>query len=373
MISKTRTKALVIKEFLQLVRDPSALLIGFGLPLLLMFLYGYGVSLDLDHLRLGVVLEESSPDAQRLLASFTNSPYFEVTCVRDRRELTEPLLRGDIRGFVVIPSYFSCFRKRPNRTAPLQVVADGSETNTANLLQNYVAGAWQVWLQQERLLDDLEKISLINVEPRFWYNEELESRNFLLPGSMAIVMTLIGTLLTALVVAREWERGTMEALISTPVTVSEILIGKFLPYFTLGMGAMALCVAIAVGFYGVPFRGSYLVLFAVSALYLLPALGQGLLISTLARDQFVASQAAIVSAFLPAFILSGFLFDFYSMPTVIRTLTYILPARYFVSSLQTLFLTGNVWPLLLVNVSPMVIIGVLLLALTKRKMVKKLE
>ncbi len=341
--------------------------------MILLFLYGYGVSLDLNHLRIGLVLADNSPTARTFAESLTDSRFFEVTIARDERELTTDLVRGAIRGIVVIPSYFSSFLDRPGIIAPIQVIADGSEPNTANFVQNYVQGAYQKWKRQENLAHGNLLPPGIEIESRYWYNEELESRNFLIPGSLGIIMTLIGTLLTALVIAREWERGTMEALMSTPVSIVEIILSKLISYFTLGMLSLAMCVMLSVFFYGVPLRGSILLLSFVSAVFLICALSIGLLISTLAKNQVVASQAAIVSAFLPAYILSGFLFEISSMPWFIRGLTYLMPARYFVQCLQTLFLVGNVWSLILFNLIPMIGIGLLLFILTARKTVKRLE
>lgn len=371
-LSFSRIKALVLKEFFQMIRDPSSLLIGFGLPLILMFIYGFGVSLDLNHLRLGVVDEENTPESSSFVQSLAHSRYFDVKIVRDRREIIEDITNGHLRGFVVIPSYFSEFEKRRSTVAPIQVIADGSETNTANFVQNYVTGAWQNW-RNEKISPQQASLPAVNPIPRFWYNEHLESRNFLIPGSLAIIMALIGTLLTALVVSREWERGTMEALMSTPVHIVEILIGKIVPYFLLGMGAMMMSVAIAILFYHVPFRGSFFVLTMVSAVFLLTSLMVGLLISTLARNQFAASQIAIVSAFLPAFMLSGFIFEIASMPLPIRAFTHLLPPRYFVSSLQTLFMVGNVKSLLLHNVLMMGIIGAVLFIILTKRTKKRLE
>lgn len=368
-----RLKALITKETFQIIRDPSTILISVFLPLMLMFLYGYGVSLDLDHLRIGLVLEDTAPDAQRFAESLTNSPYFEVKIVRDRRELTDDLMSGAIRGFVVVPSYFSQFRERPNTIAPIQVIADGSEANTANFVQYYVQGAFQKWLQQEAISYNLKGLPLINVQSRFWYNEQLESRFFLLSGSLAIIMTLIGTLLTALVVSREWERGTMEALMSTTVGIFELVIGKVIPYFILGMLSMTICVAVAVFVYGLPLEGSFLLLGLVSAVFLFCALGLGLMISTLCRSQIVASQIAIVTGFLPAYILSGFLFEINSMPVPIQILTYIIPAKYFVQCLQALFLVGNVWRLIFLNMIPMLLIGSIFFLITAHKTVKRLD
>jgi ABC-2 type transport system permease protein len=368
-----RIKALIVKEFFQIIRDPSSILISLILPLILLFLYGYGVSLDADHIKLGLVLEDTSPAAQSFAESLSNSRYFDVRIERDRRPLLDEMTKGNIRGIVVVPTYFSSFRHRSDNTAPIQVIADGTEPNTANFVQNYVLGAWLTWLQQQTYSENLKGLPLIRAQPRFWYNEELESRNFLIPGSLAIIMTLIGTLLTALVVAREWERGTMEALMSTPVGIKELLIGKLIPYFILGMCSMTLSVFVAKLLYQIPYRGSWITLGFVSSVFLFSALGLGLLISTLAKNQFVAAQASMIAAFLPAFILSGFIFEITSMPILIQYLTYILPARYFVSSLQTLFLVGDVWEVLWPNLLAMFMIGLFLFFLTARFTVKRLD
>lgn len=368
-----RLKALIIKEFYQIIRDPSSILISVFLPILLMFLYGFGVSLDVNHLNIGLVLEDTAPDAQSFAKALMDSRYFNVRIARNRKEFNEDIIRGTIRGFVVIPSYFSAFRNRPPNIAPIQVIADGSETNTANFLQNYVQATYQNWLQQESISSHWQGLPLVNLQPRFWYNEELESRNFLIPGSLAIIMTLIGTLLTALVVAREWERGTMEALMSTPVRITELIIGKLVPYFVLGMCSMTLCVLFSVFVYQVPLRGSWIVLGGVSAIFLLTALALGLLISTVSKNQFVAAQAALVSAFLPSFVLSGFIFEISSMPYPIQLITTILPARYFVSCLQSLFLVGNVWQLFFYNGIIMMIMGFIIFLITASKTAKRLE
>ncbi len=206
------------------------------------------------------------------------------------------------------------------------MIVDGSDPNTANFVQNYAQGAVANW-ERQRQADVAVQSPAISVEQRFWFNPELTSRNFLVPGSIAIVMTLVGTLLTSLVVAREWERGTMEAMMATPVTAVELLAGKILPYFLLGLTSMTLCVLLAVFLFGVPFRGSVAALYALSAAFLIPALGQGLLISTATKNQFLASQLALITAFLPAFLLSGFLFEINSMPTVIQWITFIVLKR----------------------------------------------
>lgn len=368
-----RLKALIIKEFYQIIRDPSSILISIVLPLILLFIYSFGVSLDADHIPLGLVLEDNSPDAQSFAKSLTNSRFLDVKIARDRRAFDQDILRGKIRGIVVVPSYFSAFRLRQDNIAPIQVIADGSEPNTANFLRNYVQSAWLNWLQQEHISSNLKGLSLVGIQPRFWFNEQLESRNFLIPGSLGIIMTLIGTLLTALVVSREWERGTMEALMSTPVNIFELILGKLLSYYILGMISLTMCVFISVFFLNLPFRGSIIALGLVSGVFLFGALGLGLLISTTSKSQIVASQASLVVGFLPAFILSGFIFEISSMPVPIQLITYVIPARYFVSSLQTIFLVGDIWSLLVANLIPMIIIGVFLFYVTAFFTVKRLD
>jgi len=369
-----RIKALIIKEFYQIIWDPSSILISIVLPIILLFLYGYGVSLDLSTVTIGIVLEDSSPDARDFAYSLSGSKYFNATFVHDRRELLKPLLEGKIMGYVVIPSYFSQFRYSPDvREAPIQVITDGGEPNTASFVHNYVAQTWSKWLIQEKISDKLPGLPLINVQPRYWFNEALKSRNFLVPGSLAIIMTLIGTTLTALVIAREWERGTMEALMATPVHINEILLAKLISYFIMGMCSMVCCVIGTVVCYEIPLRGSFLALFIVTSAFLLTALGTGLLISTATKNQLAASQAAQVAGFLPAYILSGFIFEIASMPKIIQIVTHVVPARYFVRSLLSIFLVGDVWSLLISDALVMVAIGLGIFYVTSHLIVKRLD
>lgn len=368
-----RLRAIMRKEGLQILRDPSSILISVVLPTILMFIYGYGVSLDINHLSIGIALEDTSPDAQSFAQAISGSPYFNVTFARHRQSLYNKMTQGTIRGFVVVPAYFSAFLANKQEIAPIQVITDGSEPNTANFVQNYVQGAWLNWLRQRNITHSAHLIQPVILNSRVWYNEKLESRDFLLPGSLALIMALIGTLLTALVIAREWERGTMEALMATPITILELIIGKLVPYFFLGMFSMLLCTALTVLFYGVPFRGSLLALLVVSSAFLFSSLGMGLLISTLARNQFVASQGATTTAFLPALILSGFIFEISSMPKPIQWLTYLLPARYFVSSMKTLFLVGDVWSILLFDILWILVIALVYFYLTALKTAKRLD
>jgi len=368
--SARRLAALVRKETYQVIRDPSSILIAFVLPLILLFLFGYGVSLDATRTRIGVVVETMTPLTQDLAASFAGSRYFEVRQGRDRREFEDALVIGEVRGIVVIPATFVSDFAAHN-SPQVQVIVDGTDPNTANFVQGYAQGVVATWMRQ-RASETPREAAGITVEQRFWFNPELTSRYFLVPGSIAIVMTLIGTLLTALVVAREWERGTMEAMMATPVTAFELLAGKIIPYFILAMASMTLCVLVAVVLFGVPFRGSLLALYAISAAFLLPALGQGLLISAATRNQFLASQLALLSAFLPAFLLSGFLFEIGSMPVIIQWISLIVPARYLIPSLQTVFLAGDIWPLFFKNIAILLFAGFVFLGLAARSTVKRL-
>jgi len=365
-----RFTALVRKESLQVIRDPSSILIAFVLPLILLVIFGYGVSLDATHTRIGLVIEDATPITQDLAASFQASRYFAVATGRDRREFEEDLVLGRVRGIVVIPANFADVGAAGG-SPQIQVIVDGSDPNTANFVQNYAQGVVGTWMAQ-RAAEIAMRPPPISVEQRFWFNPELASRNFLVPGSIAIVMTLVGTLLTSLVVAREWERGTMEAMMATPVTATELLAGKILPYFILGLASMSLCVLIAVFIFGVPFRGSVLALYALSASFLMPALGQGLLISAATKNQFLASQLALLSAFLPAFLLSGFLFEINSMPWIIRIVTTIVPARYLIPSLQSVFVAGDIWPMFLRSIAVMLTIGVVLFILAARSTRKRI-
>ena len=371
--SVQRLAALVRKESLQVVRDPSAILIAFALPVLLLFLFAYAVSLDVKGVRLGVVLESDSSQAQSLAAAFEATRYFEILPARDRREVVPKLVASEIRGFVVIPQDFE--QRLTSRAGPeslVQVITDGSQPNTANFVAGYAEGVVQNWLAS-RGAGNIAGFLPVRFDPRFWFNPEIETRRFLIPGAIAIVMTMIGTLLTALVVAREWERGTMEAVMSTPAGILEILLGKLLPYFILGVIATLGCALISITLFDVPLRGSWAALLLLSCTFLVPALGQGLLISTLARNQFVASQIALLSGFLPAMLLSGFIFEIDSMPLIIRVITHIVPARYFVSSLQTVFLAGDVWSVFLPNMLAMLAIGGVFLGITARKSRKSLD
>ena len=255
----------------------------------------------------------------------------------------------------------------------MQLVVKGVDANTARIVNGYVAGAYGKWLENYAIERGQQSLAPINLEQRIWFNANVRSRNYLVPGVVAVVMTLIGALLTALLMAREWERGTMEALMVTPVSMFEILLGKILPYFILGMGGLALSVIMGVWLFEVPLRGSIGVLILGSSLFLLTALGMGLFISTVTRVQFVAAQVAIITTFLPAFILSGFIFDIGSMPWPIQWLTHLIPARYYVAILKTTFLAGDVWSVILPNSAALAVMATIFLGLTRWLSRKRLD
>lgn len=345
-----RLTALMIKETRQTVRDPSSILIASVLPLTLLFLFGYGVSLDAKHVGLGVAVESDSPEAREMLSSFMATDSFSVVTARDHRILIPQLVAGKLRGIVVIPQDFAK-KVQAGDPSPIQIITDGSETNTAAFVRNYARGVLEAWKTQHGYLSGSRAATETGGSPgaqlltRIWYNPELDSRNSLVPGSLTIIMAIIGTLLTSLVVAREWERGTMEALLATPLRPIEILVSKTLPYFGLGLLSLLASTGIAVLLFRVPFRGSLLALVLTGGVFLLAALSQGLMISTMAKNQFIASQMALITGFLPSFLLSGFIFEISSMPLPLQWLTRIVPARYLVTSLQSIFLVGDVWAL----------------------------
>jgi ABC-2 type transport system permease protein len=369
---RMRLRGLMRKEFLQILRDPSSIAIAFLLPVLLLLIFGYGVSLDAEHVPIALVVEQPSADTASFTGGFQQSRYFAPVFVRDLREAEAALMARRVDAIVHLRSDFARQLPQPGG-APVQVIVNGVDANTGRLILGYAQGAWQKWLEQQARARGETLNMPVQVGQRVWFNSELRSRNFLVPGLIAIIMTLIGALLTALVMSREWERGTMEALMVTPVTMREVLLGKLLPYFVLGTGGMALSVALGVWLFGVPLRGSLVLLFAASSLFLLAALGMGLLISTVTKNQFVAGQVAIIITFLPAFILSGFIFDIGSMPRAVQAITHIIAARYFVTILQTLFLAGNVWSVLVPNALALALMAAFFLGMSRRKLRKRLE
>jgi ABC-2 type transport system permease protein len=366
-----RVGALVRKEAAQLFRDSSSIAIGIVMPIALILVFGYALSLDVKHVPAAIVLEDSSPAAADLAAGFTLSPYFDAHLVASMARAQELMLRRVVDGIVRIRPDFS--RKLARGAGEVQFLVYGTDANRARIIEGYAQSAVDQWARRRAAEGQAGGAGgRVAVQSRLWFNAANDSHYFLVPGLIVLIMTIIGALLTALVMAREWERGTLEALFVTPVRAGEILLSKMIPYFGLGMVGLALCILAARFLFHVPIRGSVAVLVGVSMLYLLIALAIGLLISSLTKNQFVASMATLLITFLPALFLSGFLFDLHSTPAAIRALSYVLPASYYVSLLQTIFLAGNVWAVILPNTAVLAGMAAALLALTRIIATKRL-
>jgi ABC-2 type transport system permease protein len=368
-----RLHALCIKEIRQILRDPSTGLVAVVIPLMLLAIFSYGINLDSNRLKLGILVEQRSKDANDLIQAFTSTPYITPFLSISRPELTEMMQAGHISGMVVIPADLSKRLAHPDERAPLQVITDGSDPNTANFVQGYVQSIWQIWQLQQSNDQGRNDRPLIEPKIRYWYNPAANSQYFIVPGAITIIMTVIGAILTSLVIAREWERGTMEALLSTQITPAEFLLSKLIPYYLLGLSVMGLCMLTSTLILGIPFRGSYLLLLLTSSLFMLSSLGLGMLISTVTRLQFNAALISMNAAFLPAVMLSGFIFPIDSMPVLVRAVTYIIPAHFFVSAMQTLFLAGNIGVVLVTNLLFLVSSATILLWLTANKTLRRLD
>jgi len=367
-----RMRGILRKEMLQILRDPSSIALAIVLPIALLFIFGYGVSLDAENVPLAIVNDDAGSAAGELAARFDLSVNFKVVRPASMATAMEMMARRRIDGIVHIQSDFSSRLSSGGRT-PVQVIVNGIDANRARLIQGYVGGVAEKWAALRRARGAAADVPGVAISQRIWFNESAESRNFMVPGLITLIMTLIGTLLTALVVAREWERGTMEALLVTPLRRIDLLLGKVLPYYLLGMTGMALSVGVAVTVFQVPFRGSISVLLLLGSLFMLASLGFGLFLSAAIRVQFVAAQISVVAGFLPAFFLSGLLFDLESTPLPIRVVSHIVPARYFVDISHTLFMAGDIWPVLLPNALVLALMAFVFISLAFRKLTKRLE
>jgi len=368
---RMRMRGILRKEILQIRRDPSSIALAIFLPMVLLFLFGYGVSLDAENVPLAVVLDDHAGPARDVAARFSGSRYFDIHLATSLDEAQRWLDARQVEGIVHLQDDFSA-RLATGQVAPVQVIVNGVDANRARLIQGYARGVLQKWGALRQARGEAAAAPGVRVVQRIWFNEGAVSRNFLVPGLITLIMTLIGILLTALVVAREWERGTMEALLVTPVRRIDLLLGKVLPYFILGMLGMGLSVGVGVTLFEVPFRGSIGALLLLSSIFMMASLGFGLLISAAIRIQFVAAQISIVAGFLPAIFLSGLLFDLESTPRPIQIMSHIVPARYFVEISHTLFMAGDVWPVLLPNAAALTGMAALFMTLAYRKISKRL-
>jgi ABC-2 type transport system permease protein len=370
-MSPHRVRSLIHKEFVQIIRDPSSIAIALVLPVFLILLIGYGLSLDAKEVPVTVVLENPTPGSASLAGAFKLSDYFKVTEATSMQEAVKLIRDQKVDGIVRLSQDFD--RQLASGSASVQLIVRGVDANRGRFIQGYSQGALQQWTNQRAVSEAAPSVGSARLQSRMWFNEAVDSHYFLVPGLVVLIMTLTGALLTALVMAREWEQGTLEALFVTPVRAGEILIGKTLPYFLLGMVGLLLTASAGRFLFHVPLKGSTLVLAAVSALYLLVALGFGLFISSTTRNQFVSGQITLIATFLPAVFLSGFIFDLTSVPKAVRFVSYLLPARYYVSFLQTIFLAGNVWSVIIPDCAAMMVMFLILFALTLRKTQKRLN
>jgi ABC-2 type transport system permease protein len=369
--SRIRIRALVIKETRQLLRDKGNILVGIFLPVLLILIFGFGLSFDVRNMPVAIVLEDPSPTAADVVSGFYLSPYFSPVSLTSIHEAERLMLERRVEGIVRVGPDFS--RRLAAGDARVQVLVNGVDANRARAMQMYAQGAIAQW--NARRAAETKVAPLIGaavIDQRAWFNEANTSTWFLVPGLIVVIMTLIGAFLTALVMAREWERGTLEALFVTPVRATEVLISKIIPYFGVGLIGLMLCLLAARFLFVVPIRGSLLLIAIGSMLYLLVSLGIGLWISSATKNQFLASQIALLASFLPAMMLSGFIFDLNSVPWVVRAISTVLPATYYVELLQTLFLAGNVWALVVKDCVVLAVFAVGLLMLARAKTRKEL-
>ncbi len=374
-----RLKAIAVKEILQVWRDPRSLMIALLLPFTQMFLFGYGVNLDLRHLPVCTFDREGSQQSQALLKHFQASQYFAIVRNLDSyAQLTNAIDRGTCVLAIVIPPDFS-ERLNDTGTAPVQAILDASDDNTANIAYGYAAAVVEGYSNDiavtatDRQGNALRQVQPMVVQSRVWFNEDLESRNFIIPGLVAMIMALVGAQLTSLTIAREWERGTMELLISTPVQPSELMIGKLMPYLVLGWLDASFCLVLAAFWFGVPYRGTLLALFVTTSVFLVVVLSIGYLMSVLIRSQVGASQIALLVTMLPTTLLSGYIFPIDQMPTAIQGVTYLVYSRYYVSIVKDLFLKGSTLAELWTPILFLVIYAAAVMILAARAFRKRLD
>ena len=340
-----RAWAVARKEFLHVLRDPRSLAMAIAIPMLLLMLYGYALTLDVDNVPTVVWDESQTPASRDFISQFGGSRYFSIVGYEwNYAALEREIDSGGALVALVVPRDFAD-NIRSGRPASVQMLVDGSDSNTATLAVNYADAVTQAYsqalrLQEMRRLHGTSITMPVDFRPRVWFNSELESRNYIIPGLIAVIMMVIAALLTSLTVAREWERGTMEQLISTPVTGRELILGKLLPYLVIGLVDVLMAMLLGEFLFRVPLRGSALLVLLSAGIFLVGTMALGILVSVVAKNQLMANQMAMVLTFVPSFLLSGFVFPIANMPAVIQAITYLVPARYFISLLKAIYLKG---------------------------------
>ena len=363
-LSWRRLRALTVKETRQLLRDKSNLMVGLFLPFVLILVFGYGLSFDIKNAPVAIVSQDTSPTARDVVAGFYLSPYFTVTRLHSMAEAERLMRAGDVEAIVYLQSDFS--RRLAASDATIQVLVNGVDANRARVLEGFAQGAIAQWSNKRAVSGaSVAPPPAVRLETRLWFNEANTSTHFLVPGLIVLIMTLNGALLTSLVMAREWERGTLESLFVTPIHTGELIASKLIPYFGVGLVGLAMCLLAGKFMFFVPIRGSLLLIVLISMLYLLVSLSLGLLISAATKNQFLASQIALITSFLPALMLSGFIFDLRSVPAIVRAISTVLPPTYYVEALQTLFLAGNVPGLLIKDTAVLLTAAVVLFVLIR--------
>ena len=363
-----RVLAVARKEFIQIMRDPRSLGMAIAMPMLLLVLFGYALTLDVDHVPVVVWDQSESPASRELISRFAGSRYFSIKgYVQNYRDVEQAIDSGETLLALVVPREFAG-QVESGRPAAVQLLADGSDSNTATIAIGYAEGVVETYSREITL----RATQRLGVRPRVWFNADMESKNYIIPGLIPVIMMVIAALLTSLTIAREWERGTMEQLISTPVKGPELIFGKLVPYFVIGMFDVLLAVLMGEFVFHVPLRGSILLLFVMAAIFLVGALSMGMVISIVAKNQLLANQLAMILTFVPAFILSGLVYAISVMPLPIRLVTYLVPARYFVALLKGIYLKGVSLNVLGSEAILLVVFAAAMVALANFKFRKKL-
>ncbi|MDD5084422.1 MAG: ABC transporter permease [Candidatus Omnitrophica bacterium] len=371
-----RTSAVIRKEFIQIIRDPRSLGLAIAMPILLVVLFGYALSLDIDNVPMAVWDQDNSQISLDFVLNFKNSKYFKVIgCYDNYRVLEDMIDKRKILMALILDKDFSR-NIRSNKTAKVQLILDGSDSNTATIALGYVNSVVSTY-NANFLKNFLQRYNITNsnpidFRPRVWFNPDFQSKLFIVPGLIAVIIMIIAALLTSLTVAREWERGTMEQLISTPVRPAELILGKFAPYFVIGFIDLLISILLGRFVFGVPMRGNLLLLFMLSSFFLTGALSLGIYVSVVAKNQLLASQMAMLTSFLPTILLSGFTYEIFNMPRPIQLITYLVPARYFIVILRGIYLKAVGLDILWVETVPLILFAFIAVSLAVRKFKKKI-
>jgi ABC-2 type transport system permease protein len=355
-----RFKALLVREYRQTFRTRGSIAIVFAGPALLLILFAYSVSLDIERVPVAIAIEQSTPEARDLAGAFYNARYFRPVFFEGRHAAEGALAEGDVSGVIVLAGDFARAALGGDQ-APVQILVDGVDPRISRIVASYTESAVANWLAQRALVGRASGVDAVRTRSRVWFNAELESRYFLMPGLIVLLMTVVGPLLTALVIVREWESGTMEAMLATPMTSGDFIVAKVAWYLTLGLAAVMLMVGLTVHVTGVPFRGSILPIVLAGVLFMLCAVGLGAVISMAARAKVAATRLTLTTGYLPAYMLSGVLFDLRSAPEPIQWVSHLVPARYFVSILHTVMLAGDMWAVILPDLAGLALIALALL------------